>query len=638
MAWQDLQRTMKLLSALSEVGKGQALGGTKSAAKGGGPPKKRLCPWAGCAAAEKGQHTTGNATACHCCKRSFSATPPIEKLVQWAYDEKLKKSPTISTKGKGKDTDLDTGKGKGKSSGKGKGKHDSRSEQTDEELAALRKARLEGLKTGTPPPPSPPPALTPTQACAQVFHEDSERKLLAVTVDESLSAAAGKLGEKAAEVLDSLRKEHFPSRRPLLTVEVTLSQLLLTVTTCTSMAAKEAAEKALKATSQAVTTFRASGTADSDPDLAALIKRLERQQKEVDRLVYKAPTVSLQKAALVDARGAYQRQLQEESDFTNRGRQKAASRAEERLADLEQIYQVIFGMREVARLAAADLTEQHEARTADKTSLGIEVLSEIDERIQALDQLMIVDLAAEEAESDPEDAGKLLTTTEEERDALRVQLARLKNSTLAANAELAAADPAVELANAQAEILQLKADLKTAEAAASNNLAQGGAAAATAQQHTGLPATGSAPNGPDSAQWTAADDLLLDFAADAELLPKVQDPIPADIEAALDTLAALFAAVPWGAQLPPLTFGQICVPPNMVHTLVGDKIWEACWGERQGRVNGNNFVPNKLVTILKWITEQATLHLDRKTIDQGLLQYSAVAKEATERRKGGSPY
>ena len=94
MAWQDMQKTMKLLAALCEMGAGGGKGGGQQ--KGGGkgtgktPPKKRLCVWADCAAAQKKQHTTGGGPGCHCCRRPFSSTPPLERLVEWAYLEKQK--------------------------------------------------------------------------------------------------------------------------------------------------------------------------------------------------------------------------------------------------------------------------------------------------------------------------------------------------------------------------------------------------------------------------------------------------------------------------------------------------------------------------------------------------------------------
>ena len=185
----------------------------------------------------------------------------------------------------------------------------------------------------------------------------------------------------------------------------------------------------------------------------------------------------------------------------------------------------------------------------------------------------------------------------------------------------------MELASAQAEIVRLKATLKEAESAAAGAAGGGSTPTGSSQASVAPPK-----------QWTPADDLLLEFNAEAELVPKVQDPIPKGYEAALNTLAALFTAVPWGAQLPALTFGQINVMPSMIHTMIGDQMWTECWGERHDRISGHNFVPTKMVTVLKWITEQATLHLAKTAVDQGVAQYAAVAKEAVERRRGGSPY
>ena len=107
---------------------------------------------------------------------------------------------------------------------------------------------------------------------------------------------------------------------------------------------------------------------------------------------------------MVEAKGAYQKQLQAEN-FTERGKLKAATRSEERMATLEEMYQVIFSMREVAREKSAELTADHEARTVLKEELGFQVLRHIDEKIDAPDQLMVVDAVAEETESDPKIQG-----------------------------------------------------------------------------------------------------------------------------------------------------------------------------------------------------------------------------------------
>ena len=108
--------------------------------------------------------------------------------------------------------------------------------------------------------------------------------------------------------------------------------------------------------------------------------------------------------------------------------------------------------------------------------------------------------------------------------------------------------------------------------------------------------------------------------------------------AALNVLAALYIAVPWGALLHALSFEAMGVAPPMVHTLVGDTIWQECWGERHGRVNHANMVPFKLSNILKWITEQSTLQMLKNDLAEGEARYKAVKTAADTRRRNGSPY
>ena len=76
----------------------------------------------------------------------------------------------------------------------------------------------------------------------------------------------------------------------------------------------------------------------------------------------------------------------------------------------------------------------------------------------------------------------------------------------------------------------------------------------------------------------------------------------------------------------------------MVHTLVGDTMWQECWGERHGRVNHTNMVPFKLSNILKWMTEQASLQMQQDDLADGEARYAAAKNAAESRRTGGSPY
>ena len=76
----------------------------------------------------------------------------------------------------------------------------------------------------------------------------------------------------------------------------------------------------------------------------------------------------------------------------------------------------------------------------------------------------------------------------------------------------------------------------------------------------------------------------------------------------------------------------------MVHTLVGEAMWGRCWGERHGRINGMNFVPYKMINILRWIADQAQPHLEDASKKRGLEMLDAIEKAAKDRREGGAPY
>ena len=138
--------------------------------------------------------------------------------------------------------------------------------------------------------------------------------------------------------------------------------------------------------------------------------------------------------------------------------------------------------------------------------------------------------------------------------------------------------------------------------------------------------------------WTPVDDLWLEFDAGPELVPKIAVPIPKHIEEALQTSASLFSAIPWGAQLPALTFGQLGVQPHMVHTLTGGAMWEQCWGERQARINDLNYLPYRLINVLRWIADQAKPLLNAAAKESWQKMLNSIESATKERRQRGAPY
>ena len=124
MAWQDMQRTMKLVSALTELGKDGGGHQQKGAQKGAGKgvDKKSWCQWKTCTAAQQGRPTLGGKVNCFCCNTHFSKTPPLEQLVDWAYQQKLQAAKDKPKADQSAQAAEGKGKGKGKNKGKGKGK------------------------------------------------------------------------------------------------------------------------------------------------------------------------------------------------------------------------------------------------------------------------------------------------------------------------------------------------------------------------------------------------------------------------------------------------------------------------------------------------------------------------------------
>ena len=161
MAWGDFAKVGKLLSSLGQMtdttgawslatkkragGKGTSKGGGKDGSKGNGKGSARLCPWAGCKAAENQQATWGGLPNCHCCKRSFAQTPPVEHLVEREYKALLSKRGGTEKGSTGKGAAGKGAAGKGIKGGKG-GNAEASATELEEQLAQLRLKRQAELK------------------------------------------------------------------------------------------------------------------------------------------------------------------------------------------------------------------------------------------------------------------------------------------------------------------------------------------------------------------------------------------------------------------------------------------------------------------------------------------------------------
>ena len=228
MAWGDLAKVGQLLSSLGQLsdttgawklvpkqarGKGAGKGAGKDSDKGNGKGSSRQCPWDGCKSAERNQATWGGVPNCHCCKKSFARTPPVEQMVDWAYPEMLakqqgpQKDKGSSKGGAGKGA---VGKGATGKGGKGGTTEATAAEQT-ELLAQRRLLRQAELKTAKENAGrSAGATVTPMQEVAKTFNSTSTGGTKTYDLDKELTLETEQLGALAAKVVLSLKAEVLP--------------------------------------------------------------------------------------------------------------------------------------------------------------------------------------------------------------------------------------------------------------------------------------------------------------------------------------------------------------------------------------------------------------------------------------------
>ena len=626
---------------LSEYGSSKAKG--KEDASKPANTAAFCCQWDTCKAAIKMQTTRGNTGVCHGCGRTRdkALNPPLERCQEWAFAQKVeaKHKPaagaTDSSKGAGKGSSK--GKGKdGRQNPKGNGKSFSKgsdsppADTSTEQLKALRAQRIESMKSGVlPMEPTAKPTIS--EEIGKTFTVEKDTGAAKVVVDEQLVDSATVLSTHAKEVIDCLQAEHFPSTKVLLGAEGTLSKLLLSVASCASVEAMDAAEASLAATVRSLANMI--DLPKDDPDVVVWQKRKVRQEKEVARLGNRAPTLSLQKLALIGAKDTYVTSLQADADFAAKGREKATKRAQHRRCNLESMAGLIADLQKVHEEQTASLLDLHDARAAKKALLGDEVQDLITEKITALDNQMLVD-----TESDVEwcEAAEHPTSTEIELEEWKAKCREgVSNSSEALNAAVAE-----RMVKAEAETAAAKA---TATAAVAAKDLMEARLAKLEERFLAAPAIPAAtPTGlPDAASGSdPRSDLWLLFEANQTDLPN-RGTLTGQEKQALDQVSALFAAVPWGSSLPALQFDDIGVPPSLVHALVGDVIWSKCWLHRKNDINGQHWIPNQLLNILMAAVLPDTQHLDASQLAAGVKRYAefnGLAESSAVAKRRHMPY
>ena len=651
MAWGDLAKVSKLLESLGSLSNGwktKAGKGGKGGkdGKGGGKSnaKQRLCPWADCTAAAKQQPTWGGAAACHCCRRSFANTPPLERLVQWAYAEKLKTSPTVNKAGtdadKSKDKGKEANKDKGKASGKGKGKDLTPS---DEELAKVREQRLAELKAAKAGQPPPPPAaqtsvlqdqadlaasrfcaFTPEVKAPPGFKAPApgEAKWQSMTLDTNTATIMVEAQEAMEEISRSVALDFAPtSFTPTLSPQDELEKLTAATKPCATAADRLKLEDEIGKTKAMV----AMGGA---PNLIEYLEgTLKTQEAELERLSKKAHGNAMQRAGLVETKAALIKEREARAERALGGKDKGQERKTERLGLLFQLEGAVQAVR--AGLLAHDQEylklhdQRHAARVAhdqevDKLLDNLIAARKVDEDADVAQRLAAQGLAGTGAK-----ATDVSSTPPRPQDALVTALAEIKKhqETIAnlqaattqaargaqqAAAAAAAASGGQPLANAQAEVAKLKAELAEAEAALSTP------AAAAVPMDVGV----AAPATPVAQPRTPAEAHALRIRYTKDDLVTLER----ELNKKERTVAAVIVANArtWIERaLPPITYEQLLTGAApaadaiaFLEGMIGVEIWKKFY-EGQPTLTIHDFVPAQLASIIQAIA----LKLDKDIVE-----------------------
>ena len=107
------------------------------------------------------------------------------------------------------------------------------------------------------------------------------------------------------------------------------------------------AEAAAAATRNALQAYATAGTADSDPILKQLEERLQKEEAALQRRK-NPPTAGRKKTALVAAMDLYIDRQKELKDSAEAGRHKAATRARERVEQLQTLLDTVNRLKDAA--------------------------------------------------------------------------------------------------------------------------------------------------------------------------------------------------------------------------------------------------------------------------------------------------
>lgn len=128
-------------------------------------------------------------------------------------------------------------------------------------------------------------------------------------------------------------------------------------------------------------------------------------------------------------------------------------------------------------------------------------------------------------------------------------------------------------------------------------------------------------------------DIRLDFHAGLSMLPAARAPANNREKELLTKLSTLFSGASTFAGVPVCLFQQLGVPPSLVHTLVGDQMWEVS-GKQTWGFHIAALVPQKQMNIPRPVMHD---HLKNQPLllklDEGICRYKAAQENATKAKR-----
>ena len=566
--------------------------------------RKQWCRWKSCQAAADQKPTLGDKCECFKCGKHFASTPPVQQLVEWAYQElieskkatKVEAGPKTKSKGKnsqkGSQKDPQKGKGKGAPASPPTASQDSSG--LSEADAALRDRRLAELKeAGTGKAPE--EQLTTLQESAAAKDLTVMEEVSAAwSVEGSENAAALRLDPQLAKTLgewdlqpmfDTMKLDKLPVAGNPKTAEAIVAGILSESKPCVGAAAAVKLNMEIEALKKTLVQYEADGLedlrAETESRLKATTDKLERS---------KTPTTELQRKDVVAVKAQFIKDAQARSETAGLGKSKAAERSAARAKILQDTIVMYQSLEAALTDRDAAIEAAHATRSAAIEARDQEVCFLFDQKTDQLAAKEAATKAATAAASSAAAASAFSSSAAVVANASASDLALQK-----AMLDLEASRKQQEVLLQKIQSMQTEAAQPSAPAALPGTVtpfspmwaALGATASATptgpsdgtVMPFTPLPTGGRAPATP----MLEASHRYLELMAsvDADTLPQ---PIPdkgmisVEIKDTIRHMEQFYKTNAFNA-IPPTTPLELNTDIDTLFAMIGEPTWTAFWGD-----------------------------------------------------------